>query len=168
MDRIKVKAAVAAAVKKYGYALVILLAGILLLMLPKKTASASDTEGISVQQPCILSMEERLSDILSHVSGAGKVRVLLTQAKGEETVYQTDQQATSAENSGSTRMETVTVTGADRTEQALVRQVICATYMGAVIVCEGADDPSVCFAIVSAVSKATGLGADKITVLKTK
>jgi len=36
MDRIKVKAAVAAAVKKYGYALVILLAGILLLMLRKK------------------------------------------------------------------------------------------------------------------------------------
>jgi len=40
--------------------------------------------------------------------------------------------------------------------------------MGAVIVCQGADDPQVRLSIVDAVSKVTGLGSDKISVLKMK
>ena len=41
-------------------------------------------------------------------------------------------------------------------------------YKGAVVVCEGADHASVKLNIVQAVSSLTGLGSDKITVLKMK
>jgi stage III sporulation protein AG len=36
------------------------------------------------------------------------------------------------------------------------------------VVCQGADDPVVKLLIVDAVSKVTGLGADKISVMKMK
>jgi hypothetical protein len=41
-------------------------------------------------------------------------------------------------------------------------------YQGAVVLCQGAADAAVRLAVVEAVSKATGLGADKICVLKMK
>jgi len=49
-----------------------------------------------------------------------------------------------------------------------VQQVNPPTYLGAVIVCQGADSASVRLAIVSAVGSVTGLSTDKITVLKMK
>jgi stage III sporulation protein AG len=40
--------------------------------------------------------------------------------------------------------------------------------MGAIVVCQGGDQPTVRLAILDAVSKVTGLGADKISILKMK
>ena len=67
-----------------------------------------------------------------------------------------------------TKTDTVTVTDAQRNESGLIRQVNPPVYKGAVIVCQGADNAAVRLAIVDAVGKATGLGADKISVLKMK
>ena len=64
------------------------------------------------------------------------------------------------------RLVTVTVTDAQRNESGLVRQIVSPKYRGAIIVCGGADDPVVCLAIKDAVSNATGLGTDRISVLK--
>ena len=49
-----------------------------------------------------------------------------------------------------------------------VQQVLPESYRGAIVVCQGADSPAVKLAIVEAVSRATGLGADSISVLKMK
>ena len=50
----------------------------------------------------------------------------------------------------------------------MITQVIPASYMGAIVVCQGGDRPSVKLAIVKAVSDVTGLTSDKISVLKMK
>ena len=55
-----------------------------------------------------------------------------------------------------------------RKQTGLVQQVNPPTYLGAVIVCQGADSASVRLAIVEAVGSVTGLSTDKITVLKMK
>ena len=49
-----------------------------------------------------------------------------------------------------------------------MRQVNPPTYLGAIIICEGADDANIRLAVVDAVSKVTGLGANRISVLKMK
>ena len=49
-----------------------------------------------------------------------------------------------------------------------MRQENPAQYLGVIVVCEGADSPAVRLAIVEAVSDVTGLGADRISVLKMK
>ena len=88
----------------------------------------------------------------------------LTQREGERTVYQTDEDSASS----GVRSDTVLLNGSDRSQTGLVRQVNPPTYLGAVIVCQGADSASVRLAIVSAVGSVTGLSTDKITVLKMK
>lgn len=105
---------------------------------------------------------EKLERLLCTVKGAGKVEVLLSYAAGELTLYQTDT------DESSQRTDTVTVTDANRNQTGLVTQTLPPVYQGAVIVCQGGADPSVRLAIVDAVSKFTGLGANQIAVLEMK
>ena len=88
--------------------------------------------------------------------------MLLSYAEGERIIYQTDT------DDGFQSSDTVTVTDSERNQTGLVVQTVPAVFQGAVIVCQGAGNPSVRLAIVDAVSKYTGLGAHQISVLEMK
>lgn len=152
---------------KYRYPIGILLIGLALLMIPgkQKTESPSQVESTEIQQP---DTAQQLAQILGQIEGVGKIKVMLTVAAGETTLYQNDQNIDSANGTSSVRQETVIIADSDRNQTALITQVLPPKYQGAVVVCQGADLPSVKWAIVEAVSKATGLGADQISVLKMK
>lgn len=152
--------------KKYRYVVIVLLAGVLLMMLPGKKQepqfkSVQETPSEETHTP---DTQEALADILSQIDGAGQVRVLLTKAVGETTIYQTDEDA----GSNSIRTETVILSDSERGQEGLVRQVNPPIYQGAVILCQGADSAAIRLMIVEAVADATGLTADKISVLKMK
>lgn len=168
MDRLKLPAKVVEAVKKYRYALIVVLIGIVLMLIPGKTRQEqTDTllqPSASVEKT---NVQQQLEEILSKVKGAGKVSVMLSVASGEKTVYQTDQDITLGDNS-TERFQTVIITGKEREQNGLIQQVDPETYLGAIVVCQGADSPAVRLSIVEAVSKITGLGADRISVLKMK
>ena len=66
------------------------------------------------------------------------------------------------------RFTTVTVTDSQRNERGLINKTSAPIYRGAVVVCDGADNPQVNLDIVSAVSNITGLRSDQISVLKMK
>ena len=122
--------------KKYRLVLLILLAGLCLMMIPEQKEEPVTNEVSQISQ---VSMEESLAEILSKIKGAGKVEVLLTEYRGKETIYQTDSQ----QSTDSLRQETVILAGSDREEEGLVRQVNPPVYMGALIVCQGGDQPAV-------------------------
>jgi uncharacterized protein with ATP-grasp and redox domains len=111
---------------------------------------------------------EQLEEILSQVAGAGRVKVLLTVEEGAWTRYQTDSDTQNAGDSRSVRVDTVIVTDRERAQSGLVTQVNPPVYLGAVVVCQGAESAAVRLAITEAVSDATGLTSDKISVLKMK
>ena len=150
--------------KQYKYVLLIVLIGLVFLLIPE--AEKTQTEHISQETDNILTIEQQLGRILSNVKGAGEVQVFLSQASGEEILYQTDEEYRISSDSNDSQVTTVTISGSDRGEQGLIRQVNPPAYLGAIIVCQGADNSVVRLAIVEAVSRATGLGADKISVLK--
>ena len=151
-------------VRKYRYVLLVVLAGLFLMALPDgKNAKAAPEPAAAEAEPR-QDLQTGLEEILSQIQGAGRVRVLLTQREGERTVYQTDEDSASS----GVRSDTVLLNGSDRSQTGLVRQVNPPTYLGAVIVCQGADSASVRLAIVAAVGSVTGLSTDKITVLKMK
>ena len=151
-------------VRKYRYVLLVVLAGLFLMALPDgKNAKAAPEPAAAEAEPR-QDLQTELEEILSQIQGAGRVRVLLTQREGERTVYQTDEDSTSS----GIRSDTVLLNGSDRSQTGLVQQVNPPTYLGAVIVCQGADSASVRLAIVAAVGSVTGLSTDKITVLKMK
>lgn len=153
-----------ALVRQYKYVFLIIAAGLILMLLPETKKDPEPV--ISQTQENILTVEEQLSIILSQVDGAGEVHVLLTQASGEEIFYQTNEDSDISADSSSVRTDTVTVTDTQRNETGLIRQINPPTYLGAIVVCQGAGDPVVRLNIVEAVSRVTGLGADRISVLK--
>ena len=152
-------------VSKYKYTVLILLIGVALLLIRLKN---DPTETITTTEPPNVQMLEtsELTEILESIHGAGKVKVLLSFASGEETRYQTDKDSNQSSDSTSIREETVIITDADRGESGLINQVNPPKYLGAIVVCEGADSASVKLAITQAVAKITGLGTDNICVLK--
>ena len=156
-------------VKKYRYPLIVLMIGILLMLLPAKRTKTNETPAkIPQQAEKNVSTEEKLETILSKIHGAGEVTVLLTTSSGEESIYQVDSNTGGSQDAPTGQITTVIVTDAERQQTGLVRKTIPEQYLGAIIVCEGADSPTVRLSIVEAVSKVTGLGADHISVLKMK
>lgn len=154
-------------VRKYKYVALVLVVGIALMLIPTGSKPAKETASPTTEDR-ILSVEEKLTQILRQVKGAGEVQVLLTEAFGEETIYQTNEDISQNDTSSSSRGDTVTITDSGRNEQGLIRQQNPPQYMGAIVVCQGGDQPTVRLAILDAVSKVTGLGADKISILKMK
>jgi stage III sporulation protein AG len=151
---------------KYRYVVLVLVIGIVLLVIPAGRAAEAVQPTDELEQEVPLQTE--LSAILSKVHGAGKVEVILTVSRGETTLYQTDESVSVSGDSSTTKTVTVTVTDAQRNNAGLIKQIVPPVYQGAIVVCEGADSPTVRLSIVDAVSKITGLGADKIAVLKMK
>lgn len=151
MDQLKLRAWF----RKYRYVLLVLLAGLALMLLPGPAETAQEPVQL-LPEPETANMETRLEAILGRISGAGEVAVMLTESAGETVIYQTD-----GENG-----DTVLVTDAQRNEEGLVRSREPPRYLGAVVVCRGADSAAVRLAIVEAVSNVTGLGSDRISVLK--
>jgi stage III sporulation protein AG len=165
MDQLSTRERIAELFRKYRYGILIVLLGIILMCLPSiDKDTTEDTQSAATQNQKDSSLEEALGSILSQIKGAGKVEVLLTEAKGSETMYQSD----SLTDSETDRNDTVIISGADRTQTGLIRQVNPPRYLGAIVVCQGADNAQVRLAIVQAVISVTGLGADHITVLKMK
>lgn len=145
---------------KYKYVLIVVLAGLLLMLMPSK----EETTPLIQETESMPDMQESLEMILTRIQGVGKVKVLLTQAQGERTVYVFDETA----GSDSLKSDAVILTDAQRAQKGMVSQVIPPVYLGAIVVCEGGDQAPVRLAVVEAVCDATGLSADKISVLKMK
>lgn len=158
MDRSAPKQRLGELIRRYKAPALVVLLGLMLLLLPGKQP---EKEAVATQPKCE-TLEERLEEILSELSGAGEVRVLLTEQSGPETLYQTDSSVQSDESGSSRSEDTVLL---DRAE-ALVRQTLEPVYRGAIVLCEGADSAAVRLAVVEAVSAVTGLRADQISVLK--
>lgn len=155
---------------KYKPVLLILLVGIILMLLPVGSREQKQETAVQPSEKTeqTVSLQDRLSAFLSQMAGAGKVQVLLTEAAGEQTVYQSDKDTSTNDNSQTDRSDTVILTGSTRNQEGLICQVNPPTYLGAVVLCQGADQPSVRLAITEAVANATGLGYHKITILKMK
>ena len=127
---------------KYKYVLLVLLLGIFLMSLPEADKESIQAD-VSDPEPVATSKAKELEDILSQISGVGKVSVMLTEAAGSETIYQTDEDRAQSSDSESVRADTVIVSGSDRTEKGLVRTVVPPVYLGAIVVCQAASCPVV-------------------------
>lgn len=149
---------------RYKYVAVILLLGILLMNLPERKAQPAEPVLAASEEVTIAQQLER---ILGAMEGVGRVKVLITEESGAETVYQTDLDETDGTDSGTRRVKTV-ILSAGSSEDALVRRIIPASYRGAIVVCDGGGNPAVSLAVIQAVSKVTGIGTDRIAVLKMK
>ncbi|MCQ2420746.1 MAG: hypothetical protein MJ118_06395 [Clostridia bacterium] len=157
---------------RFRLPILFLVLGLLLLSMPQtsKKRTSSQQQPAAVQPECdsVEILQERLKTVLSSAEGVGRVEIVLSLAKSEESVFQEDVRRTYSD-SGSTE-ETTTVFSSGSASQKV--PVIAVTnqpvFRGALVVCDGADSAGVRLSVVNAVSGLTGLGSDKITVVKMK
>lgn len=151
----------------YKYAALILLLGVALMLIPQEKKKTPEQPAIQ-QQPREETLEERLETVLSQMDGAGRVRVLLSYETGKTNEYQTDEQIHTQQEETESQTQTVLIDDGSGGEAPITVKTIYPTYQGALILCQGADRAAVRLNIVKAVSDLTGLGSDKISVIKMK
>ena len=169
MDELNVMGKAISFVKKYRYVILVCLLGVALMLLPERKESIQKADQYPLEQIEVSEdLSDQLAQIIGKIRGAGKVEVMLTVSAGAQTIYQTDPKESFSADSGSDQQQTVLITSSDKNQTGLIKQILPETYLGAIVVCQGADDPAVCLAIVEAVSDVTGLSTDKISVLRMK
>ena len=134
---------------KYKYVLIILLVGLILLLLP--TGSKTKTKSAQTIQ----AEEQRLTQLLQQINGAGQVQVLLSYRCSAERELATDDAG-----------EPTIISAGGGAQEAVELRTVSPQYLGAVVVCDGADSPQVQLAVTQAVAQFTGLSTDHITVLR--
>lgn len=155
--------------KKYRLALAVLLAGMLLLALPKRDENASETEIEPGYDTFSLAQtEQRMEEILSRIEGTGKLALMLTLKSGSQLQLAEDTDQTIENDEQRTKSETVTINRGSGQQDVVITQQRYPIYQGAVVVCQGADRASVRLAVTEAVAALTGLSSDKISVVKWK
>ena len=153
--------------RKNKYVVAVFLVGLILLMIPDQKVTES-TPSVTESSHSDSDFSQELEDILSQIQGAGEVRVLLSYSSGPETGYQQKEELPSGTEGGTIRREAIVITDSDRQQSGLVRLELAPRYLGAIVLCQGADSAAIRLAMVEAVSNATGLSSNCISVLKMK
>ncbi|MCD7947124.1 MAG: stage III sporulation protein AG [Oscillospiraceae bacterium] len=154
---------------KYKFVLLIILVGIVLLALPSGEKQAAEKSTAAVGESIsfdVDDMEQKLSEALSKIEGAGETRVLLTLQSGSRTVLAQDSNVQQKDNEYERETSTVTISKGSSTQEAVAVQEIAPQFLGAVVICPGGENPAVCLKLTEAVSALTGLGADRISICK--
>ena len=160
--------------EQYKFIFPVILVGALLLLWPEEertlvAAQENKRDTVVYSESFQLrEMEERLSDTLSKIEGAGEVSVLLTVKNSSRKVLAEDKTLVSREGSSEKSAETVIVSAGSGTEAPVLLEQIYPEFQGALVVCSGGDAVNIQLKIVEAVSALTGLGADKICICKGK
>ena len=160
---------------RYKYVLLVAALGALLLVWPAKGAGGGDGEAVSAapvkaETDSLAETERALAEILGKMEGVGRVDVMLTLQSGRELVLAGDDSLrysgnVNAPDSYDRSTSTVTVGGAGE-EDVVVTQERYPQYRGALVVCDGGGNDAVRLAVTGAVSALTGLGSDRIAVVR--
>lgn len=153
----------------YRYAVLVLLAGVLLLLLPTRAEQAENEEEpllTDSEDEWLRGVERQLAETLSHIEGAGALHLMISVEQGMEKRYREDAEIEEGEHTETRRYKTVVLTAGDRSESPVLETQAYPIFRGAVVVCEGGDDAAVRLKIMEAVRVLTGLNSDKITVVK--
>lgn len=157
-------------IEKWKYALIILLAGLLLLATGGGSGKPADpekqekgTETASAETFSLSEFETRLKACLSRIEGIGEVELMLTLDSEGREVYASDIRQTAASSYENTIS---TVSNGSYGEEPVRVTTTSPEFRGAVVICQGAEDDRVRLAVTEAVGALCDLGADKITVIK--
>lgn len=124
-------------------------------------------------------LEQKLENILSKISGAGKVNVMITYSESSTTepIYDENYKETNTvenDDSGGTRnisetdnqKQIVFKQNSDGSKEPVTKSVLSPKIEGAIITAQGAKNSAVKTNIIQAVEAATGLATHKIQVFE--
>ncbi|MCI8422088.1 MAG: stage III sporulation protein AG [Lawsonibacter sp.] len=149
---------------KYRYALLVLAAGVVLMLLPGSGGKVPDPSpdlAAQTEDFDLDAFEKKLAQALSQVEGAGQVQVVLTLDSGSRQVLAQDRKQ---EGAGAGSSTVVTVGRGSGTQEVVPLQTLAPSFRGALVVCPGGGAAPVRLRLTEAVSALTGLTSDKISI----
>lgn len=154
------------ALRRYQYVLLVMAVGAVLLLLPGGSRDNPPARESGCQEEVSFDLEafeEKLSQTLSQVEGAGEVRVVLTLDGGSRQVLARNQEQ---EGNGGSSNTVVTVGKGSGQQEVVPLQTVAPQFRGALVVCPGGGDAATRLKLIEAVSALTGLRSDKISVCR--
>ena len=165
-------------VRKYQYPLLILLVGVVLLCLGRggeesageTEAAAQSEQSAAAEEFDLDAFEERLGVTLANIEGAGRVQVVLSLKTAGESVYAADVRRAGGNVSDGGDYESTLTVVSDRTsgESPVLVKTYYPEFRGALVVCDGADDPQVRTRVLEAVQAVCGLTSAEVSITKMK
>lgn len=152
--------------KKYKWPAVVLAVGIALMLLPLTAQKEQKVVSQNEDSFSLTKTQEDMERILSKIHGVGRVTVMLTLKSGNTLQLAQNNDYTEKEHEKKQNLEVIKLNRGSGTQEVVVTQETYPVYLGAVVVCDGADDANVCLSVTEAVSVLTGLSSDKITIAK--
>lgn len=146
------------------WTVLLLLVGLVFLLWPSGGSQESDVQTQSDRRQGyeynLAALEEKLTDALSQVEGAGNTQVVLTLASTgsvELAEHQTSED-------GSVETEVVVIKTGSNQEEVVEVAERYPTFLGALVVSDGGGDPQVKLRLLQAIKALTGLGSDQISI----
>ncbi len=150
----------------------VLLAGVIILVLlslpgkETKKKAAMQTEPAKTDYSADL--EQRLTEFIASIEGAGSVKVMVTLESGEEQVFARDNDSSAetgadGRNNWKEKSEYIIIDG-----EAVRVKVLSPEVRGVAVVCTGADSEKVRQEITGAVCALLGISAARVSVTKMK
>ncbi len=140
-------------------------------------ASASEAEEVVTAESAVSTggitdgIEERLSEILSMVEGAGNVQVMVSYETTSTLVAAVTTESYTTESNGSvvtTSTETPLILTVNGDEELVILQEVMPEIVGIIVVAEGGDDISVKIDIINAIQTVLNVNANQIVIFAGK
>ena len=160
------------AVKKQKYIFIILIVGIVLLILPDGNSKKEERSVTEKLEFSVEENEKKIERALSECEGVGRVYVSLAVKGGMESIYAEDEKMSRKDNEGNSSYDIDTkpslISGGSGKNNALVIKQLYPEYVGAAVMCDGADSAEIRMVVMQTVNALTGISSEKIVVAKMK
>lgn len=162
--------------QKYRYFFIAILIGLLFLIVPTSDQENAQKSERTELEFSVDSLQNKIEKMLSKSEGVGRVELLLTLKSGVEQIYAEDIRVTRDHQEGDEQFDyhedsdkkPSIISGDSGTECPVLVKQIYPEFLGATVVCDGAENASIRQLITDAVGALTGITADKIAILKMK
>ncbi|MBR5543428.1 MAG: hypothetical protein IKU65_04965 [Oscillospiraceae bacterium] len=163
-----------AAAGKYKYVIIAVFAGLILMSFPGGSAKKTETTDTQRIEFDVGAFEKRIENALAQSAGIGRCKVMLSLDSSPESVYAKEARQSRKESESGVVKEddsdmkpSIMSEGSGRQSPIVVKEIYPG-FRGALVICDGADEPSIKACVIESVSSLTGLGSDKISVIKMK
>ena len=145
-----------------GIAVAVFVLGLVLVLMPHSSVDTKEETDFDYSEYIRLT-QQRLTQMISSVSGAGEVSVMVTLESSPEQYYHRDTKTRRTQNDTSVSAEAEEILVFEQNKPILVKEIFPA-IKGVAVVCDGARNPQVTQRIIGLVSCALDLSSNKIYV----
>ena len=158
--------------KKIKIIVAVGLIGMVLILLsdvfPKSADKAEKTDSTKITYNDYTDqLELKLVDVISSISGVGECKVMITLVNSAESVYATNNEIKTDENSTNQKDEYVLYDASDGETPVLLKEYL-PQVQGVTVVCSGRDDIVTKEKIIEAVTALFNIPANRVSVSKLK